>query len=490
MNEYIEYTDEEIARIIEQYRNDQLKGHLIGPVCSGIIHILMLLLLMSISYEQKIKIEEPYNVKITELEIKPVDKKIEVKIKEIVSEKFDENIQDAVSIVAPNVLPSLNESLSLVDVSDEAPETEDNLDLHEMSDVINNVTPLKTSAIFGGRTKQGIAGAVKKYGGTPSGQNSVDKALTWLAKVQLDNGSWENNPAHTGLALLCFLAHGDTPLSEKYGVTVQKSIQWLAVNMPENQMWGREYSHAIATYAISEAYGMTKIPFLISPMESGIDVIIKGQQINGGFDYAYKKGERWDVSVVGWQMQAMKAAYISGCTNPELKPTMDKSVNFMQNIAYSNSKFGYTSPGSGSPNMTGVGCLSLILLGDKNCNEVKDSLKWIMENRVQTWDLNWEDNNKNLYGWYYETQAVFQNNPNGKDWNLWKTKFQNTLIRNQHSEGYWTFEKDHHGIGGETISGKILSTTLCCLQLEVFYRYLPTFSVNKTDVIEKDILVH
>ena len=86
------------------------------------------------------------------------------------------------------------------------------------------------------------------------------------------NGSWENNPAHSGLALLCFLAHGETPLSEEFGVTVQKAMQWLANGMPKNKLWSRAYSHGIATYALAEAYGMTQIPFLHEAMENGLDV--------------------------------------------------------------------------------------------------------------------------------------------------------------------------------------------------------------------------
>jgi peptide/nickel transport system substrate-binding protein len=69
---------------------------------------------------------------------------------------------------------------------------------------------------------------VKKFGGSGGGVNSVNKALMWLARVQNADGSWGNqSPAHTGMALLTFLAHGETPLSEQYGNTVQKAMKWL-----------------------------------------------------------------------------------------------------------------------------------------------------------------------------------------------------------------------------------------------------------------------
>lgn len=479
-----ELTDEQIFSILQEYRVKKFRESCIGPSISLLFHIVLLLLLSFLVLDKKNEINKQYEVEIVQLKEKEIDKKIEVEIEEVKNEKVD--IPDPVSF-SQSVSPEMTNEISVEDNSNDVPETEDNLEMEDVLDVINNPTPLKMSGLYGGRTKSGIISASKKYGATNAGQDSVDRALTWLAKVQLENGSWENNPAHSGLALLCFLAHGETPLSDTYGVTVQKSIQWLATNMPENNMWNRAYSHAIATYAIAEAYGVTQIPFLVSPMESGIEVILKGQQSNGGFDYYYKKGERWDVSVTGWQMQAMKAAYIAGSTNPNLQNGIEKVISFMKSSAYSNSKFGYTSSGNGSQNMTGIGNVGLQLLGEGQSKEVVESSKWIFDNRTKSLDealINWESGSSHLYGWYYDTQAIFQFYNNKKEWDIWKNKFQTLLVRNQHQEGYWTFTKDSHGIGGDTLSGKILSTTLCCLQLEVFYRYLPTFKINHGEVTQ------
>ena len=52
------------------------------------------------------------------------------------------------------------------------------------------------------------------------------------------------------------------------------------------------------------------------------------------------------------------------------------------------------------------------------------------------------------------------------------------LIRSQHAEGYW----ESPGGPGSRFSGNpglVFSTTLACLQLEVYYRYLPSFNLDK-----------
>ena len=52
-------------------------------------------------------------------------------------------------------------------------------------------------------------------------------------KVQNPDGSWGTgaHSAFTGLALLTFLAHGETQTSKHFGVTVRKAMEWM-VNSP------------------------------------------------------------------------------------------------------------------------------------------------------------------------------------------------------------------------------------------------------------------
>lgn len=481
----------EIQRILADYHRKQLIENLIGPGVSLVLHVVFLSL-MFIFMVTKPKVKEPpIVVEMTELEEVELEPEVLEEIKEI-----EEEVTEEAPVTEPTDAPSesVGTTDSIVDVSDDAPMTDDNVDADEVLDVVRTDSPLKFSGPLGGRSAAGRAGNVRKYGGSKRGQESVNKALRWLAKVQNADGSWgSNSPAHTGIALLVFLAHGETPLSEQYGKTVQNAMRWLANYATDTKTMStgingqRAYGHGIATYAISESYAMTKIPFMQTAMERAIDVIVKGQQPGGGFDYAYAKGERWDLSVAGWQFQALKAARVAGSTNEGLKKAIEESIKFCKSTAYANNKFGYSSPGSGG-NMTGVGTVAMQLLGAAKTPQVQGALETINKERLERYQSvadkpqDWVDvSEKCLYGWYYDTQAVFNSQDTGSgknNWKTWREAFEKVLIRAQNPEGYWE-TKGH--VGGADIPGRVLATCLSALQLEVYYRYLPTFDIKKMD---------
>jgi hypothetical protein len=39
-------------------------------------------------------------------------------------------------------------------------------------------------------------------------------------------------------------------------------------------------------------------------------------------------------------------------------------------------------------------------------------------------------------------------------------------------------------MGGESLKGKVLSTTFCCLQLQVYYRYLGSFKISDKKIVQ------
>ena len=87
---------------------------------------------------------------------------------------------------------------------------------------------------------------------------------------------------------------------------------------------------------------------------------------------------------------------------------------------------------------------------------------------------------------YYETQARFHEG--SASWNTWNAQFSPTLITNQDVEpGKYTWNGEAHDVGfwvspsaGEAY-GKVYSTTLCAMMLQVYYRYLPTFALPATE---------
>ncbi len=302
---------------------------------------------------------------------------------------------------------------------------------------------------------------------------AVVKALKWLKAKQLPDGSWpgQDTTAMTGLALLTYLAHNEMPTSPQFGDTVTHGLQSLLKNQSKDGAFSQNvYAHAIATYAIAEAYTMTRIMDLKAPLEKAVSVIIKGQQTNGGFDYNYLKGSRFDTSVTGWQIQALKAARTAEPDMDGLEEALARSTRFLLSDAFARDgsgfvyegKNGVVSASGGKQSMTGVGTLCLQMLGKNTSAPVRAGLK-VLQNAELEWV---PDGKANVYTSYYVAQAKFQSG-NQPEWMRWNLNMQKILLARQDKDGHWEqgdFDNGSH----------VYTTTLCVLMLEVYYRYLPS----------------
>ncbi len=360
-------------------------------------------------------------------------------------------------------------------------------------------SPVIIKGLYGNRTKGGRENALRAYGGGGGRGGSITegavlRALRWLKKTQEYDGSWPNHrPAMTGLALLTYLAHGETPASEEFGPTVEKAIRWLLDHRDAQGGYPRSYEHPIATYALCEAYGMTKIPEIRYAAEKALEIIIKGQNAKGGWRYTLTPADESDGSVMGWCAQALKAGKMAGIEVPGLDEAMKRAVdgfrgNYSAGDGYGG--FGYTSPGV--TGLTGAGVLCLQLLGKAQSAEARDGLA-TLDQATFDWPPGANSKFNQNYYLYYITQAKFH--AGGDRWNQWNKIFAPTLVKNQtvirgggvdgKDIGYWEMPAQ---LSGHT-DGVVMNTCLCTLQLEVYYRYLPTFKpVDDVKVAEKNVV--
>ena len=495
----------DILEIQEDYRKKRLIESLVGPLVSTFFHSVLIVILA-------IMITDKFKETLSEIEVQ-IQEVEEVKIEEPPQVEEPEPEEIETTDVNEPVLTTVkienvetNDS-SLEDVDDEMPQTDDDSNMETVSDVILSPSAFASPTLFGGRTAAGRASAVSAFGGSKVGQKSLNKALWWLQKVQNADGSWgeHQKEAMTGLAVLTFLAHGETTTSKDFGKTVQMGIQWLCnvVNSNKGQVLGRKnnggagftgrsvYSHGLVAYALSEATAMIGASEIEAAMNLAIEVIVNGQHPNGGFWYSYKTDGATNLSNASYNYQAMKAAYAAGSTVSGLKKGIDKAIDHLKSSAKEN-VFYYRSNQHNprGPSMRAVGVLCLQLLGAPNCNAAirigdymekhdMSTLRWIGETGNQP-------NAFPLYMWYYATQVMFQRG--GSSWEAWRPKFEKLLVSNQHSEGYWespsAFEADRYGMPG--IDKKVYSTTHCALMLTVYYRYLPSFNLPKQNVEKKE----
>ncbi len=335
---------------------------------------------------------------------------------------------------------------------------------------------------------------------------SVLRALRWLAVHQNDDGSWGNTkPAMTSLALLTYLAYGETTDSQEFGGVIERGLRFLVDAQQSNGHFrGRDnhdYTQPIAAYALSEAFGMNPNPQLREAAAKAIERVVQGQNVHGSWDYNLDPtSTRNDLSYAGWCIQALKAASIAGLERdvPGIQNAMDRAregikANFRAERDIGG--FGYTAP-SATHGLSGVGVLALQFLGASDSPEARQGLAGL-----HRWPFDWESprGRSPVYWWYYNTQAYFHEG--GSMWKEWDDQFSHTLVRVQnvipedesgyvdhhglsHEIGFWDSPSQNELTGG---NGRVMDTILCTLMLEVYYRHLPTFQHLQQEETQQEL---
>ena len=357
---------------------------------------------------------------------------------------------------------------------------------------------LVMKGLYAGRTAGGRKGALGLYGrggaGGAATEAAVLRALRWLKKNQNSDGSWTGDkmnvpPAMTAMALLAYLAHGETPQSPEFGATVKKAIDWFLANQDASGHFkghdGNDYSQPIAAYALCEAYGLTQHPSIKDAAVKAVTLVVNGQHANGGFNYQLNNADRDDSSYMAWCCQSLKAAKMAGLEPdvPGIEAAIKKAIAGFKLNADPNGGFGYTTPGHTGLSCAGALCMQL--LGAPREAEVLKTMKFL-----ETCTFSFATPDQQPYGagsqvyyWYYLTQAKFQHSP--ETFAAWNKLFSPELCKQQQIEknaiegpdgkmvdiGHWESpcgKAEHTG-------GTVQDTCFCTLMLEVYYRYLPSF---------------
>lgn len=457
-----------------------------GPVGSITLHVVGIVLLFVFASMIHTKEKDP-GIEVTVVELD------DQKLDELTEDKPPEEMPEMVETVTP---PDVDMTMEPPEIDDFAatPEMDQVVDLNIASDAISplimkNLAP----GAMSNRTGGGREASIGRYGGDwgKFAEIAVLKALEWLRINQNQDGSWGTNDkeAMAGLGVLTFLAHGETVSSEKYGQTVERAIRYLVARQNEQGAFDKldttagTYSQAVCVYAISEAYGMTRIPSLKSVMEKGVQVLIDGQQSKGGYDYKFAKGARRDTSLAGWCCQAMKAAYIAGAENAKLHDAMELAVQDLKSAQKEDGSFWYSFSGNSQAthSITAVAVLSMQLLGHGPDAEVRRGLEFL-GGATCDWKSppEWP-----MYAWYYISQTKFHQG--AAHWTSWNNKFAPQFIRNQNADGSWNSPglALKAGTSGRENMHPVYATTLAALTLQVYYRFLPTYQPIQTEVIDQ-----
>ena len=350
------------------------------------------------------------------------------------------------------------------------------------------------------RTAPDRARVVKSRGGDAETEAAVRAALDWLAKVQSRDGRWDPrmhgagwepridgqdrkgagaraDTAITGLALLAFLGAGHTHLEGDYRDNVKRAMEYLlrSQNSRDGNLGGRAstfafmYCHAMASFALCEAYAVTGDQRLEAPVRRAVAYTLRAQDPQSG-GWRYQPGDAGDTSQLGWQVMVIESAELAGIQIPA--KTKAGIRRFLASVSAGEhgglARYQPNKAISRAMTAEALFCHQLIG-GAARATATKEAADYLLR-------LPPGGQRPNLYYWYYATLAM--NEVGGDAWTRWNTSLKRALLPRQRRggplAGSWdaTTRWGAHG-------GRVYSTALAALSLEVYYRYSPLRTAAK-----------
>ena len=329
------------------------------------------------------------------------------------------------------------------------------------------------------------------YGGNATTESAVHKALQWLQKNQRANGLWsltgpysegangENHVAATAMALLAFQGAGFTHQQNGDAKADYKSVvrkgwegllkmqnadgQFSEIGVPGVQTL---YSHAQATIALCELYGMTQDSSFRTPAEKAIQYCVKSQAPPGGWRYTPKEDS--DTSVTGWFVMALQSAQMAGLEVPSL--TMQNVTKYLDSAQGESggSRYHYFPRSYSNVAMTAEGLLCRQYLGWKQDDpRLVDGVEYLAKNPINNQEVD-------VYQWYYQTQVM--HHMGGQYWKEWNEVMRQLIPEAQTKKGAEEGSWDPSGDKYRSAGGRLYVTCLRSYMLEVYYRHLPLYA--------------
>ncbi len=332
-----------------------------------------------------------------------------------------------------------------------------------------------------------------KRGGTEGTEEAVENALRWLANNQQTDGRWnprlteagrefrvlghdrrgaggDADTALTGLALLAFMGAGYDHLHGDYRDNIRSGLEFILKSQAgsghlagEASLFAHMYSHSIATLAVSEAYALTGDQRLKPYVEQAVAYSIASQDPVGG-GWRYQPGEAGDMSQFGWQVMALKSAQLGGAFIPP--QTIQRMKTFLDSCTsgQNGGLASYRPRQQPSATMTAEALACRYFLGQAIASRTSsEAADFILNETPGSGEVDY-------YLWYYATLSLYQRG--GESWETWNRQLQkqltSTQVQSDHHAGSWEPNGKWCGYGG-----RVFSTSMATLSLEVYYRYLP-----------------
>jgi hypothetical protein len=367
---------------------------------------------------------------------------------------------------------------------------------------LSDVPPVYRSRLDPNRTV-----LAQRAGASVASEQAVERALDWLARHQdatdgrWDGGTekvrdggiagnddsftihcpagevcfgeciyWEADTALTGLSLLAYLGAGYTHLDGKYATTVAKGLQFLVKSQKsDGDLRGESlavgmYCHSMATLALCEAYALTGDARLRGPAERAVGWLVRSKAVDG-LAWRYAPGEATgDTSILGWAVMALKSAKTVGIPIPPA--TQAGVLTWLKKVgAGRDGGLALYQPGlKTTPTMTAEAwaCRQFLEVGGPG-KASEEAASFLVQSPSDRGEFN-------IYYLYYGTLAMYQHG--GSAWSTWNARVRDDVVGRQRAKGHmagsWDPDDSPYGSRG----GRIYTTALATLTLEVYYRFL------------------
>lgn len=433
-----------------------------------------------------------------------------------------ENLRDETPIpepIKPEIQPVQPEDPQVVDpvltpVETTEPTANDDGSAEDAGDTTGTLSAFDGSqwnpavGIGGGDTgRGGPKGRGKPSGtGAPS-YKAIRAGLEWLAAHQDADGRWDcdqfmkhdregipcdgpGSAVHdvgvTGLALLAFLGDGHTLRQGAYRDNVRQAVRWLRDQQDPSGRFGAAassdfvYDHAIAAYAMCEAYGLSQYVTLMPVAQKGIDYLQAHRNPYGAWRYQPRDGDN-DTSVTGWCIMAL-------CSGEHWGLVVDRQAlriaeHFLESCTSPDGRCGYTRAGEPSARkpgdhaarfpidktepLTAAGLFCRFFLGQlpKEKAVMQKAAERLVA-RLPVWDT--KAGTIDHYYWYYGSYALYQ--IGGSAWREWSKAIDAAVVKTQRQDGNARGSWDPVDVWGDD-GGRVYSTAILTLTLQAYYRY-------------------
>ena len=203
--------------------------------------------------------------------------------------------------------------------------------------------------------------------GWGTGSQVTRTGVAYLRNTQMDNGSWNNNTAHTVFALIA-LTTAETDPEVRF-----KGLRWLKKAQNRSGGWGKkERSPDNVLYTAAVLAGFRRLGFKQSfdPISKGADWLAGAIKIDGG--WALQRGMQSDVFLTSWVIQGLEPVY-----------DIDAQIAWLKQLQNSSDGgFGRYKNSPSDPEITAIAIMALAA-GNDPFNTRRVAINYLTEARQE-----------------------------------------------------------------------------------------------------------